>query len=47
MLEVTHNEDTISGSVVSRTKGRLTDEEFGFLCLKLNLPQPAIEIITN
>ena len=47
MLEVAHNEDAIPRLVASQAKGRLTDQEFEFLCLKLNLPQPAIEIVTK
>ncbi len=45
MLKVEQEENTISSA--NQVKGKLTDDEFEFLCLKFDLPQPAIEIITK
>lgn len=47
MLKAAQDENTMSGSVVSRAKGRLTDDELELLCLKLNLSQSAVDIVTK
>src|SRR3712207_5011076 len=45
MLKMEQKETSTPKKPVYQVKGKLTDDEFELLCLKLALPQPSIDII--